>query len=149
MLGGTFLTYGELRAAIVRVTGVHRRAMPTPAAALRLAGRAGDLVKRVVSFDYPLTYESMVMATRACPYDSDATCRVARPAVATRRRDTHLTRFAGSRPAAISTPASPAASRPERRLHRRGPSTRSTERVGGASSTISTPLLRGEFRIVT
>jgi nucleoside-diphosphate-sugar epimerase len=75
MLGGTFLTYGELRAAIARVTGVHRPAMPTPAAALRLAGRAGDLVKRVVPFDYPLTYESMVIATRACPYDSDATCR--------------------------------------------------------------------------
>jgi len=52
MLGGTFLTYAELRAAIARVTGVHRPAMPTPAAALRLAGRAGDLVKRVVPFDY-------------------------------------------------------------------------------------------------
>jgi dihydroflavonol-4-reductase len=75
MLGGTFLTYDELRAAIARVTGVHRPALPTPGAALRLAGRAGDLVKRVVPFDYPLTYESMVMATRACPYDSDATCR--------------------------------------------------------------------------
>jgi nucleoside-diphosphate-sugar epimerase len=75
MLGGTFLTYGELHAAIARVTGVHRPAMPMPAVALRLAGRAGDLVKRVVPFDYPLTYEAMVMATRACPYDSDATCR--------------------------------------------------------------------------
>ena len=75
MLGGTFLTYGELRAAIARVTGVHRPAIPTPAAALRLAGRAGDLVKRVIPFDYPLTYESMAMATRACPYESDATCR--------------------------------------------------------------------------
>ena len=31
MLGGTFLTYGELHAAIVRVTGVHRRAVPMPA----------------------------------------------------------------------------------------------------------------------
>ena len=34
-----------------------------------------DLVKRVIPFDYPLTYESMAMATQACPYDSDATCR--------------------------------------------------------------------------
>ena len=75
MLGGTFLTYGELRAVIGRVTGVHRPALPTPAAVLRLAGRAGDLVKRVVPFDYPLTYESMAMATQACPYDSDATCQ--------------------------------------------------------------------------
>jgi hypothetical protein len=46
-----------------------------PAVALRLAGRAGDLVKRVVPFDYPLTHEAMVMATRACPYESDASCR--------------------------------------------------------------------------
>jgi dihydroflavonol-4-reductase len=75
MLGGTFLPYAELRAAIARVTGVHRPSLPTPGAVLRLAGRAGDLVKRVVPFDYPLTYESMLMATRACPYDSDATCR--------------------------------------------------------------------------
>jgi dihydroflavonol-4-reductase len=75
MLGGTFLPYAKLHGAIARVTGVHRRALPTPGAALRLAGRAGDLVKRVVPFDYPLTYESMVMATRACPYDSDATLR--------------------------------------------------------------------------
>jgi nucleoside-diphosphate-sugar epimerase len=75
MLGGTFLTYDELHRAIVRVTGVHRPAMPLPAAALRLAGRAGDLMKRLIPFDYPLTYEAMVLATRACPYDSDATCR--------------------------------------------------------------------------
>jgi nucleoside-diphosphate-sugar epimerase len=75
MLGGTFLPYAELRAAIARVTGVYRPAVPMPASALRLAGRVGDLVKRVVPFDYPLTYESMVMATRSCPYDSDATLR--------------------------------------------------------------------------
>ena len=75
MLGGTFLTYAELRAAIARVTGVRRPALPTPAPALRLAGRAGDLIKRVVPFDYPLTYESMSMATRGRPYDSDATRR--------------------------------------------------------------------------
>ena len=75
MLGGTFLPYAELRAAIARVTGVHRPSLPTPGVALRLAGRAGDLVNRVVPFDYPLTYESMAMATRACPYDSDATLR--------------------------------------------------------------------------
>ena len=57
------------------MTGVRRPAIPTPGAALRLAGRTGDLVKRVVPFDYPLTYEAMTMATRACPYDSAATCR--------------------------------------------------------------------------
>ena len=75
MLGGTYLPYPELRAAIARVTGVHRRAIPMPGGMLRVAGRIGDLVKRVVPFDYPLTYEAMSMATRAAPYDSDATCR--------------------------------------------------------------------------
>ena len=74
MLGGTFLTWAELRAAIARVTGVRRPAMPIAGSVLRAAGRAGDLVKRVVPFDYPLTYESMSMATQSCPYDSEATC---------------------------------------------------------------------------
>ncbi len=75
MLGGTYLTWDELRAALARVTGVRRPALPTPGAVLRFAGRAGDVVKRVVPFDYPLTYEAMAMATQACPYDSDAACR--------------------------------------------------------------------------
>ncbi len=75
MLGGAFLTWTEVRAALARVTGVRRPAMRVSGPALRFAGRAGDLVKRVVPFDYPLTYEAMAMATQACPYDSDATCR--------------------------------------------------------------------------
>lgn len=75
MAGGAFLTWAELRAALVRVTGVKRRALPTPGPLLRFAGRVGDLVKRVIPFDYPLTYESMSIGTRSCPYDSDATCR--------------------------------------------------------------------------
>jgi nucleoside-diphosphate-sugar epimerase len=75
MFGGTFLTFAELHATIARITGVERPAIPMPGAGLRLAGRAGDLVKRVVAFDYPLTHEAMVSATRACPYDSETTCR--------------------------------------------------------------------------
>jgi nucleoside-diphosphate-sugar epimerase len=75
MAGGAFMPYAELRAALARVTGVQRRALPTPGPLLRFAGRVGDLVKRVIPFDYPLTYESMSIATRSCPYDSDATCR--------------------------------------------------------------------------
>jgi nucleoside-diphosphate-sugar epimerase len=74
MLGGTFLAWDQVHAAIERVTGVPRRAVMMPAPVLRLAGRVGDIVKRVVPFEYPLTYEAMVMATQACPYDSDATC---------------------------------------------------------------------------
>ena len=75
MLGGTFVTYPEMRAAIARVTGVERAAIPMPGWLLRVAGRCGDLVKRVVPFDFPLTYEAMSMATRAAPYDSAATQR--------------------------------------------------------------------------
>jgi nucleoside-diphosphate-sugar epimerase len=75
MLGGTFLSWAELHAALERVTNTRHRAVKIPAGALRFAGRVGDIVKRVVPFDYPLTYEAMSMATRSCPYDSDATRR--------------------------------------------------------------------------
>ena len=96
MLGGTFLTYAELHAAIERVTGVHRRPIPMPAPVLRLAGRVGDLAKRVVPFDYPLTHEAMVMATLASPYDSEATCRARSTWSGDRSTKRSPTRFAGS-----------------------------------------------------
>jgi dihydroflavonol-4-reductase len=72
MLGGTFLTWAELHTALTDVTGVARRAVPMPPRLLRTVGRAGDLVKRVVDFDYPLTHEAMTMATAALPCDSTA-----------------------------------------------------------------------------
>lgn len=75
MLGGEFLPWAELHAALQRVTGRRIRAVPMPPRALRFAGRVGDVVKRVVPFDYPLTHEAMSIATRSCPYDSDATRR--------------------------------------------------------------------------
>lgn len=74
MLGGRFLTWGELHELLQRVTETRIRAVPMPARALRFAGRIGDVVKRVVPFEYPLTHEAMTMATRSCPYDSTATC---------------------------------------------------------------------------
>jgi nucleoside-diphosphate-sugar epimerase len=73
MLGGTFLTWAEMHAALEQLTGARLRAVPMPGPVLRFAGRLGDLVKRVVPFDYPLTYEAMTMATRASPCDSAAT----------------------------------------------------------------------------
>ena len=73
MLGGTFLSWSELHASIAHITGVRRARVPMPGSAMRFAGRVGDLVKRVIPFDYPLSYEAMVMATRAVPYDDDAT----------------------------------------------------------------------------
>lgn len=74
MLGGHFLTWAELHAALERVTRTRIRAVPMPAGVLRFAGRVGDVVKRVVPFEYPLTHEAMTMATRSCPYDSAPTC---------------------------------------------------------------------------
>jgi nucleoside-diphosphate-sugar epimerase len=73
MFGGAFLSWSELHATIARVTGVRRARVPMPAGVMRLAGRGGDIVKRVIPFDYPLTYEAMVMATKAEPYDDDST----------------------------------------------------------------------------
>ncbi len=74
MLGGEFLEWAELHSALQRVTGTRIRAVRMPPRALRLAGRVGDVVKRVIPFDYPLTLEAMSMATLSCPYDSRATC---------------------------------------------------------------------------
>jgi dihydroflavonol-4-reductase len=74
MFGGTFLTWAELHSTLVRLTGMPRRTVPMPPRTLRGAGRVGDLVKRVVPFDFPLTYEAMSMATRASPCDSDPAC---------------------------------------------------------------------------
>ena len=34
-----------------------------------------DVAEGIVPFEYPLTYEAMEMATKSCPYDSDATSR--------------------------------------------------------------------------
>jgi dihydroflavonol-4-reductase len=73
MFGGTFLTWPEVHRTLVGLTGVARRVVPMPPRTLRAAGRVGDVVKRVVPFDFPLTYEAMAMATRASPCDSDAT----------------------------------------------------------------------------
>ena len=75
MLGGHFLTWAELHSTLERVTEHRIRALPMPPRTLRFAGRVGDVVKRVVPFEYPLTYEAMEMATKSCPYDSDATSR--------------------------------------------------------------------------
>lgn len=75
MLGGRFLTWAELHTTLERVTNHRIRAVPMPPRTLRFAGRVGDVVKRVAPFEYPLTYEAMEMATKSCPYDSDATSR--------------------------------------------------------------------------
>jgi nucleoside-diphosphate-sugar epimerase len=74
MLGGSFLTWPEMHETLTRITGVRRRAVPMPGPLLRFAGSVGDITKRVVPFDFPLTREAMALATRAVPFDSTHTC---------------------------------------------------------------------------
>jgi dihydroflavonol-4-reductase len=74
MLGGTFLTWAEMHNTLAQLTGTRRPSVPMPGPILRFVGRLGDIVKHVVPFDYPLTYEAMTIATRGSPCDSDATC---------------------------------------------------------------------------
>jgi len=74
MLGGAFLTWSEMHDVLSDVTGVRRRAVPMPPRLLRAAGRLGDLAKRVVDFEYPLTYEAMSLATAGSPCNSTDAC---------------------------------------------------------------------------
>jgi dihydroflavonol-4-reductase len=73
LAGHHYVPWGELAGMVAEVTGrpVHRP--PVPAAVLRLLGRGGDVVRRVIPFDFPLSREAMEAATRMVPMDDQAT----------------------------------------------------------------------------
>jgi len=71
--GGPFLAWREVADLLDRLTGRRVRRLPLPGALLRAAGRGGDLAKRLVSFDFPLTHEAMTFATRWPGADSSRT----------------------------------------------------------------------------
>lgn len=71
-----FLTHADYRALLERITGHSIRAMALPGFAMRLLGRAGDLVQRC-GRDVALTYEAAEVLTRSVPIDD----RVARAAL--------------------------------------------------------------------
>lgn len=73
MAGGHYLTWREQAALVERITGRPVRRLPAPPPVLRGLARLLDLAKRVVPFDYPLTYEAALMMTRFVPCDSRAT----------------------------------------------------------------------------
>jgi nucleoside-diphosphate-sugar epimerase len=73
VVGGHFLPWRELADLFDRLTGERVRRIPIPGAALRAAGRLGDLLKRVMAFDFPLTHEAMTFATRWPGVDSSQT----------------------------------------------------------------------------
>lgn len=90
MAGGNFITWMEEAELCEELTGCPMRRIPAPRWTLRAIGRAVDLIKKVApSFDYPLTSEAAVFATRMVPCDSSRTVEEIgirfRPAVETLR----------------------------------------------------------------
>jgi dihydroflavonol-4-reductase len=73
VVGGHFLRWREMADLFDRLTGLRVRRIPLPGAALRVAGHLGDLLKRAVAFDFPLTHEAMTLATRWPGADSSKT----------------------------------------------------------------------------
>lgn len=74
MAGGNFLTWMQEADLCEEITGRRVRRIPAPAAVLRTAGHAVDLMKWLVpSFDYPLTREAAEFITQIVPCDSRAT----------------------------------------------------------------------------
>jgi nucleoside-diphosphate-sugar epimerase len=71
--GGHFLPWREVGALAERLTGRRLRKLPLPGALLRAAGRVGDVAKRFAPFDFPLTHEAMLLATRWPGADGSAT----------------------------------------------------------------------------
>jgi len=64
VVGGHYLDWHEVVALMDELTGRRVRRVRIPGALLRLLGRAGDLVKRVAPFDFPLTGEAMDFASQ-------------------------------------------------------------------------------------
>jgi nucleoside-diphosphate-sugar epimerase len=64
LLGGYDLRWREVADALDGVTGRRVRRVPVPGALMRLGGHVCDAVKRVWDFDFPMTAEGMVFATR-------------------------------------------------------------------------------------
>jgi nucleoside-diphosphate-sugar epimerase len=73
MLGGTLLSMGELRRLLEEATGRRFLSVPAPGWLLRRAGQFGDLVRSVVSVEFPMTHEAMVILTKMVPSDDEPT----------------------------------------------------------------------------
>jgi nucleoside-diphosphate-sugar epimerase len=63
LAAGHYFSWSDLLRLLEELTGRRLRRLHVPGTLLRVAGRAGDLVKRAVDFDFPLTSESMTFAT--------------------------------------------------------------------------------------
>jgi nucleoside-diphosphate-sugar epimerase len=70
------LPWAETYSLVERVTGRKmRRRLPVPGPLLRALGHAGDAVKQVVDFAFPLTHDSMQFATQWPGVDASRTTR--------------------------------------------------------------------------
>ena len=72
---GRDLRWPEVADLLAELTGRRIRRVRVPGPLLRGFGRLGDQVKRVVPFEFPLTYEGMTTATRGPGVDAAATER--------------------------------------------------------------------------
>lgn len=72
MAGGHFLTWAEEADLCERLLGRRVRRVWAPAPLVRAVARLLDLLKKVIDFDYPLTYEASQFVTRSVPCDSRA-----------------------------------------------------------------------------
>ncbi|MGH0034963.1 MAG: SDR family NAD(P)-dependent oxidoreductase [Myxococcota bacterium] len=73
LVAGHHFPWRELADLIDRLTGRPVRRIPAPGVLLRAGGKLGDWVKRVRSFDFPLTSEAMAFATQWQPVDDRET----------------------------------------------------------------------------
>ena len=73
LAGGPFLEWGPWTDALSDVLGRRVKRVPTPAVTLKAFGRLLDALKRIKTFDYPMTYEAALAMTSAVPTDDSAT----------------------------------------------------------------------------
>jgi nucleoside-diphosphate-sugar epimerase len=73
LAGGTFASFPDLADLFAHVTDREIPRVRVPGALLRGLGHVGDWAKRVLPFDFPLSYEAMTTATRWPGVDSSQT----------------------------------------------------------------------------
>ncbi|MEV5748964.1 nitroreductase family deazaflavin-dependent oxidoreductase [Actinoallomurus sp. NPDC052308] len=73
MLGGHYLTWPELADRCDALTGVRCRRIPVPGAGMIALGALLDAVKRIRTFDYPLTQDAARIMVTLVPSDDAAT----------------------------------------------------------------------------
>ena len=73
LAGGQFLSWAEWTELLGEVLGRPIRRVRVPTSAVRATGVALDALRRVVNFDYPLSYEAAVEMTGTPPNDDSVT----------------------------------------------------------------------------